>query len=49
MNIKSPLHEVFGSSQNTGFALKEEKETLKAIELWHLEFSQEENVLPIRI
>jgi len=36
MNIKSPLHEVFGSSQNTGFAWMEEKVTLTAIELWHL-------------
>jgi len=46
MNIKSPLHEVFGSSQNTGFALKEEKATLRAIELWHLEFSRGKYVLP---
>ena len=49
MNIKIPLHEVFGSLQNTGFALVQEKSTLRAIDLWHLEFSQGINLLPVGI
>jgi hypothetical protein len=48
-NFKSPLHEVFGSLQSIRFALMEVKETLSAIELWHLEFSQCINMLPGRI
>jgi len=40
---------VFGSLQNTGFALMNKKTTLSTIELWQLELSQGINVLPGRI
>ena len=35
--------------QNTGFGWMEEKRTLSAFELWHLEFSQEINRLLFQI